>query len=120
MTPLFFSASHVYECEFSVMNNFVAVRACKNDHSYLSMIAHMSKLTFSKAPIVPLSTACKSASWSSTRIACMQPWKERWEGGNNVWRKYPENQEKKQIKAQNKTLLYIFLLLQMTENYVWK
>lgn len=56
-------------------------------HSYLSMIAHMSRLTFSKAPTVPFSTACRSAGWSSTKTACMQPWNERWVGGNSVCRK---------------------------------
>lgn len=70
-------------------------RARRSNHSHLSMIAHMSRLTFSKAPVVPFSTACKSAGWSSTKIACMQPWKERWEGGNSVWRKYPESNKKK-------------------------
>lgn len=55
--------------------------------SYLSMMAHRSRLTFSNAPVVPFSTAWRSAGWSSTKIACMQPWKERREGGNGVWRK---------------------------------
>lgn len=82
------------------MNNYLDVHACRNYHSYLSMIAHMSRLTFSKAPIVPFSTACKSAGWSSTKIACMQPWKERWEGGNSVWRKYPEANKRNKPKMK--------------------
>lgn len=84
-----FSALHMTECLHSIYE-WLCGCACilwRNDHSYLSMIAHMSKLTFSKAPMVPFSTACKSAGWSSTKIACMQPWKERWEGGKSVWRK---------------------------------
>lgn len=93
-----FSASHMTECVYSLMNDCVEARACRNYSSYLSMIAHMSRLTFSNAPIVPFSTSCKSAGWSSTKIACMQPWKERWEGGNSVWRKYPETSERKKSK----------------------
>lgn len=84
----------------------------KNEHSYLSMIAHMSRLTFSKAPIVPFSTACKSAGWSSTKIACMQPWKERWEGGNSVWRKYPKTSKRNKMKLY---CGFFFLQLQITE-----
>lgn len=44
---------------------------------YLSIMAHISRLTFSKLPIWPCSTALRSARWSSMWIICMQPWKER-------------------------------------------
>lgn len=76
--------------------------ASMNYHSYLSMIAHMSRLTFSNAPTVPFSTACISAGWSSTKIACMQPWKDRWEGGKSVWRKYPETSQRKNKDTDKK------------------
>ena len=77
---------------------------------YLSMIAHMSRLTFSKAPTVPFSTACISAGWSSTRIACMHPWNERWEGGNNVCRKYPETNTRNKQK-HSISIIYIYIHL---------
>lgn len=80
---------------FSFMTDRMDARAWRNCYSYLSIIAHMSRLIFSKAPTVPFSTACKSAAWSSTKIACMQPWKVRWEGGNSVWRKYPKTRKRK-------------------------
>lgn len=86
------------------MNDCVGVCECRNYRSYLSIIAHMSRLTFSKAPRMPFSTACKSAGWSSTRIVCMQPWKERWEGGNSVWRKYPETNTRNKRRKLNITL----------------
>ena len=86
-----------------------------SNHSHLSMIAHMSRLTFSKAPTVPFSTACKSAGWSSTKIACMQPWKERWEGGNSVWRKYPESNKRR----KKNFIMDSFTFLQITESSRW-
>lgn len=83
------------QCVCPVCASFINNSVHTKHITYRSMMAHISRLTFSKAPTVPLSTACKSAGWSSTRIACMQPWKERWDGGNNVWRKYPETREEK-------------------------
>lgn len=73
----FYCFAYVAEYVFPFMNDCVKGAASRNHHSYLSMIAHMSRLTFSKAPVVPFSTASKSAGWSSTKMACMQPWKER-------------------------------------------
>ena len=102
------------EWVFSLVEDCVDACAYRNDHSYLSMIAHMSRLTFSKAPTVPFSTACKSAGWSSTRIACMQPWRECREGGNSVWRKYPET--KVRHKPENKRQRYYT----WTHHTLWK
>lgn len=91
--------------EWKCKNAFICV--FWSYYSYLSMIAHRSRLTFSKAPIVPFSTSCKSAGWSSTKIACMQPWKDRWEGGNNVWRKYPENNKQSKQKHNNFVAFFV-------------
>ncbi len=55
------------------------------------MMAHMSRLTFSKVPMRPCSTALRSARWSSMWIICMQPWKERCRVRTFVCRKYPGN-----------------------------
>lgn len=87
----------------------VEVWTCSSYQFYLSIIAHMSRLTFSKAPTMPFSTACKSAGWSSTRIACMHPWNERWEGGNGVSRKYPATKRRNK-QQQHETLLCTFTL----------
>lgn len=46
--------------------------------AYLSMMAHMSMLTFAKLPGLLWATSYKFTSWSSTWMSCMHPWNEGW------------------------------------------
>lgn len=73
---------------------------------YLSIMAHISKLTFSKVPMRPCSTALRSARWSSMWIICMQPWKERWSDPMLVCRKYPVDKSSTLFTDQNEAFLF--------------
>ncbi|KAG7256550.1 hypothetical protein CRUP_027400 [Coryphaenoides rupestris] len=46
---------------------------------------------------------CKSAGWSSNRMACMQPWKERWVGGNGVCWKTEQNRTVRVFSTESNT-----------------
>lgn len=46
--------------------------------TYLSIMAHMSMVTFAKLPGFLCATSFKFTSWSSIWMSCMHPWNDGW------------------------------------------